>query len=264
MTRLTDEALMLYADGQLDNAESQRIAGIAAHDAEVRARIEAFRLTGGNLAGLFEDYLKTPAPTVNIPDRRTPETGPDHMAGHSGAMPRRRLGTAQRYGQALPLLAASLALVCGIGLGWLLRSQNASQPRTLTDVVERRAGRLIAQGALKTVLDTAGSGRQVAGSAAEGPAITIRMTFQDEAGNYCREYELSTAAERQAGVACRTGSDWSIAFQALLPGPPRDAVRIAPAASSRATMDAVVGSLITGDPLSPESEAALLRRHWAP
>jgi hypothetical protein len=265
MTSLADETLMLYADGLLDHAESEHIAGIATQDSEVRARIEMFRATAsGDLGSLFEDYLKTPAPTLGPHVPSTLETEPAAEPRRMAANRPRRLAVAEHYGQMLPLLAATLVLFCGFGIGWLLHARTGSQASALDDVVEYRAGKLIARGTLRHALETVPSGQQAVGAGADGPTIAVRMTFQDESSRYCREYELGTATQRQGGVACRTGADWTINFHALLQPASREVGRIVPAGGSRATMDAVVGSMIVGNPLAPESEAKLLRGRWEP
>jgi surface antigen len=266
MTKLTDETLMLYADGLLEPSESARIAKIAAHDSQVRARLEVFRMTGGNLANLFDDYMRTPAPAPPWSIALPPES--KATARHRQTAWWRQapslLFQQRQFSATGSLLAASLALICGIGLGWLLRAETGGRINTQGDLVKSHEGRLVAEGALRRALETMPSGQRISASQrGEHGQIGIRMTFQNESGDHCREYEVGFVRTRHVGVACRAGGSWIVSYQALLPSAPSADRGVVPAASPRAAMDAAVGALISGDPLSVEGEATLLDKHWA-
>ena len=223
MTRLTDETLMLYADGLLEPSDGERIARIVAHDADVRARLEAFRMTGGNLADLFDDYMRTPAPSLES-NLSVPTELETARRDRQSARWRKASWFAYRDRQLSAvgsLLAASLALICGIGLGWLLGAETGSQIRMSDNLIRRDGARLVAESALRHVLETMPSGRRISTSQGrEEGQVSIKMTFENERGDYCREYEISAAIARHVGVACRTGGHWIISYQALLPPAP--------------------------------------------
>jgi putative transcriptional regulator len=165
-----------------------------------------------------------------------------------------------------PAIAASMAVIAGIGLGWLLRGGIADHAVVLDDLVQIETNRLVARGALQTALETLASGAQTTAISPEGRTLRlgIKMTFQSQAGDYCRQYDIASASpKRYSGVACRIGDEWTVKVQALVP-PSRSASEqtIPAGAGADAAMDAVVGALIAGDPLVGADEAALLAKGW--
>ena len=264
MTRLTDETLMRYADGLLEPAEEERIARVAAQDPDARMRLVAFQATGRQLADLFDDFVRTPRPVPRwAAGPVAPVADPVQRAGADWKREARLLALAAWRGLAgSPLLAATLALIVGVGLGWLLRAGDTSRIEVASGLIESRGRQLIAQGALRQALETMPSGNRAL-SPQENERISVRLSFQNEAGAYCREYELNAGPSRHAGVACRTGESWSVAFQALVPPAPAAGSQIAPAGSSRSALDAATAALMIGDPLTRESEAQLLQKGWS-
>jgi hypothetical protein len=90
------------------------------------------------------------------------------------------------------------------------------------------------------------------------------MTFRNEAGNPCRQYEIAgTSHERHVGVACRDDGRWLVLLQAITPPAPSGGGQIVPATGgANVAVDAAVGALMQGDPVTAEEEAALLRSGW--
>lgn len=166
----------------------------------------------------------------------------------------------------IPALAASVAMIVGIGFGWILHGQTEGKGVLLDEVVGIEGSRLIARGPLQSTLETSPSGPQVAVTSPQGKQfrLSVKMTFQNAAGDYCREYRIASASpERYAGLACRSGGQWTIRIQALLP-PARSASEqtIPAGATGDAAIDTAIGALIEGDPLAVTDEAALISRSW--
>ena len=166
----------------------------------------------------------------------------------------------------IPALAASVAMVVGIGFGWILRGETESKGVFLDEVVGIEGSRLVARGPLQSTLETSPSGRQVAATSPEGKQfrLSVKMTFQNGTGDYCREYRIASASpERYTGVACRSGGQWSVKIQALLP-PARSASEqtIPAGGNADAAIDTATGALIEGDPLAVADEADLINRGW--
>jgi putative transcriptional regulator len=159
------------------------------------------------------------------------------------------------------LLLAGLTLFIGIGLGWLVRG--APETGTVASLVKADGGRLIAQGALRDVLDVLPSGRETAASLDGGDfRLGVKMTFEDQSGDYCRQYEIiASPSGLYSGIACRTGAEWAVKIQALLPLSRPASGQIVPAGAN-AAMDAVIGAWISGNPLVGQDEAVLMSRSW--
>jgi hypothetical protein len=261
MTRPTDEILMYYADGLLEPSERQSIEKLLAEDPELRARLQVFLLTGRSLgAQLLEDEdASTPAMLpVSCPPAMS--SRPFHAKPRFNRAPGFR--TAMAASVALAVLTALLA---GLGLGWALRGDGAGTAIVLADFIGVEDNRVIAKGALQRALDSLPAGGRITVGLSQGKEIRlqIKMTFRNAAGNYCREYEIvRDTPERYAGVACHAGGRWSVALQALTAPSSPAANRTAPAGSGSPAMDAAVGALIEGDPLTREDEAAIMRKGW--
>ena len=164
-----------------------------------------------------------------------------------------------------PALVAGSLLV-GIGLGWVLRGTTAGNAVSLDDLVQIESNRLIALGPLRTGLETLPSTGHTASILSQGRRdiqVGIKMTFKNQAGDYCREYRIASgSAGRHTGVACRTGDQWAVKIQALLPPSHSASEQTMPAGGADSAMDTAVGALIDGDPLADADEAALLSRGW--
>ena len=166
----------------------------------------------------------------------------------------------------IPALAASVAMILGIGIGWMLRGEAAGNGGFLDEVVQIEGNRLVARGPLQSTLETSPSGGQIAATSPEGKQfrLSVKMTFQNATGDYCREYRIASASpERYTGVACRSGGQWSVKIQALLP-PARSASEqtIPAGGNADAAIDTATGALIEGDPLAVADEADLINRGW--
>jgi hypothetical protein len=146
-------------------------------------------------------------------------------------------------------LAASLALAVGFGTGGLIFG-GAGAPAGF--------GVGPAGGSLAAALDAAPSGFATAG-------VRPLLTFHDEAGRPCREFERVDAAGAPdaLGVACRGAAGWDVL---MLAGVADEAVGpdgFAPASGAGVdAVSALLDGLGASASLSPEEEAALIAGGW--
>jgi hypothetical protein len=123
--------------------------------------------------------------------------------------------------------AASIALIMGIALGWLVRG--APKPGMASELMEVQGNRLVAGSALQAALQSLPSGGEtVTSSGGQVYRLSMRLTFQDQSGDYCRQYQIVTARPaRHSGIACGKGGEMdgqnpvSSAARFLLAGPHR-------------------------------------------
>jgi putative transcriptional regulator len=171
-------------------------------------------------------------------------------------------------GRRLRLVAAAAAMACiaGIGFGWLLRGETGGGAMALDDLVRIESNRLVARGQLQKALESLPSGTETAALASEGGdfRLGVKLTFQDQNGDYCREYQIAAASPaRYAGVACRLGQEWIVKIQALMPPSRNASEQMIPAGGNAdGAIDTVVASLIQGDPLVGTDEDTLLKQGW--
>ena len=171
-----------------------------------------------------------------------------------------RMGGASR---GIAALAAGLALLIGFGLGWLV--PHAPEVGTVADLVRVDGNRLVAQGALRDALNIVPSGQEIVASVGGGEVrLDVKMTFEDQSGQYCRQYQIvAPPSGHYSGIACRIGGDWTVRMQALLPPPASASNHTVPAgAGPNAAMDAVIGAWISGNPLVGGDEAAAISKGW--
>jgi hypothetical protein len=95
----------------------------------------------------------------------------------------------------------------GIALGWLVRG--APKPGMASELVEVQGNRLVAGSALQAALQSLPSGGEtVTSSGGQVYRLSMRMTFQDQSGEYCRQYQIVTARPaRHSGIACGKGGN---------------------------------------------------------
>lgn len=271
MPKLTDETLMLYADGLLDTSDRGEVEKHLAEDRELRARLQVFRLTGRELADLLEDHVNAPAPNRLRDFVLEHQGGYSHDAGlyrHLYHLPKswlKKLRVTEVWSFETASIAG-VAIIAGFALGWAFRGDTPSNATALSDLIQIDRNRLFAREGLAQALEMTPSRQKVALALAENRKIDleIRMTFRDEARHYCRQYEISmAAAERYIGIACRIGAQWSVEFQALTASQRSVSDGIIPAGGGNSlAMDAAVSALIDGEPLTREDEAAILKDGW--
>lgn len=162
-------------------------------------------------------------------------------------------------------LAASITMIAGLAFGWLFWAPSENSAIAANDLVQIVGNRLIAKKTLRNVLETLPSGEERAFAFPNNGELqlSIKMTFQDQAGNYCRQYQVtSLSPDRYSGIACRMDQEWIVKIQALVP-PSRSSEAIVPAGEeAEAAIDAVVAAQIYSNPLVGDEEAAIMNNGW--
>lgn len=271
MSNISDEMLMAYADGELPEAEVQRVRAYLASSPEGASRLNAFTRTGRDLGLLYDQPMHEAIPkrlldavrgpslqNVGVPsDRSTPKVS--YAA----------LLVAMLFPQAAPWSAGAAAVailaIGGIG-GWSLHGAKSDATAT-TSIASAVDGALLANRDFSRVLD-ATSGGQIATIGRDAAKVSVKplLTFQSLAGNYCRQYEMSTDADaRFMGVGCRLqAGQWQIEVHAPVAGGPTTTPGgFAPASGrSSPTVEGAIDRMIKGDVFSQKAERALIENQW--
>jgi len=236
----SEETLMAYADGEVDEPTRVAIEAALAADPALAQRISRHRALRARLRGAFDPVLTEP-----VPQRL--------LAAASATAPRPRIApvvplrrsAAPRWSWP-QLLALAASLVIGALLGPWLRG-----PAPLI----ARDGTLLADGALARALS-----QQLASHQAATAPVQVGVSFRSHNGDYCRTFVLREQAAL-AGLACRERDAWRLeALAATEPSPPGEyraaASALPPAVAS--TLD----TLIAGPPLDARGEAAARDHDW--
>jgi len=225
------ETVAAFVDSELDDLTARRIEREAATDTALAEKIARHRALKSRLAAHYAPIAEEP-----IPDRLRSLLAIDDKVDTSLAG--RRDARRTRFGAIhWGAIAASLVLGLTIGLRpWMPAADVATEGRTL-----------IAAGALADALDT-----QLASNQPGDAAVRVGLSFEDQAGRYCRSFESRSLA----GIGCREGDHWQL--ERTLRRQARGAYR---QASSGELAD-VAATMMAGEPLDGAAEQAARDAGW--
>lgn len=244
-----DTLLSAYLDGELADDEAERITERLAREPALMRRLEAMKSADDATRQAFEKLDEQPMPAAVL-----------DMLGTTAAersatvvpFPRRIV----RHFIQLPVaLAASVALVAGFLVSNVLR-EAPSDPYGITP-----AGVVAAGSDLHELLEHGISAE--AHQFADGATGQLVLTFEDKAGDYCRQLVVDGGEHGVQGVACRRDGSWQVETLSFgggvdAGGPFRPASGTTPAAVNSA-IDALIGPR---DPLGVDEEKALISDTW--
>ena len=256
MNEISDDLLMAYVDRELDqNTRDQVDAYFARNPAEVR-RLLAFAITSRNLAKLFEQPMREPSPGRLI---NAIKSAPRATSTPLRSKRNTHLRQMAHYHR-LPLAAAASVAAFAVlgGIAWRVSREFQISYQSLLVATDTPVAK---------VLDSLGSGKteEVALNGQQA-SIKVILSFSKITGGYCREYEIyGPNAGHSLNVACREpNGPWKIEVKAPAPLQNTPKTTVVPAGGNvSAQVEAVIDHLISGDPLSPEEEAQVIRLGWA-
>lgn len=239
----TEEEIAAWVDGAADPAEAERVEQILADDPAARAYAETLQQANRSLKSAFEAPMDEPVPAA-IKAAILGEPG------KVAQFPRRR--SVSTWVPAA--IAASLALVVGLGAGGLLQTEPA--PGTIAVL-----GDAPMDGPLHAALETLPSGTESANG------VRPMLSFYDGDGRACREFEVAgeLPQELEFGIACRTPAGaWHVEIVVAAPAAETSPEGTYVPASGPASdaLDAMLDALGAGLPLTPDDEADLLEAGW--
>ena len=269
MTRPTDEQLMAYADGRLDDTERQRVEKFLETDREARQLVEGFRKTA-DLSRLFDAPMREASPKrlvdAIMKGGDAPPKAPETSA-RIVPLPSRRTDRAPPRQDSRLAMAASVALLVGVATGyWLAGGTSRDEPG-----IDLALGKVAQGSVVARVLDTAPSGKsqRIASGDGKGRQLLVVATFRDRGGRPCRELELLDGTGDlhpiAAGIACRAaGHGWvmegATRIQSAKPAGGPDYVPSG--VSERDALEGLMQILGAGKAMSAEEEQALIRSGW--
>ncbi len=231
MTRIDDDLLMAYADGELSPEETARIEKLLARDAAARERVRLYRETAALARAAFASTLEERVPEALEERVREMARRAGGPVPFPGRWRRRNLRRA-----ALPL-AASLALLIGYAAG------------TTTGPEDEE--RILAR-----ALETTPSGDL-------GPGEVLPLgTLRSADGRWCRQFERPRDGHLLEGVACRDAAGrWRLV--ALLEQETDTTVGYRPAGGPGDPLAPIMERLGM-QPVDAETESALILGGWNP
>lgn len=235
----SEEDLMAYADGELDDTKRQQIRDAINRDPEIARRVASHQALKDSLRKGFDPVLQEPVPDRLLTAARSPSS-----ASKSNVVPLRGHKVATRpqsrwFALAASFILGALALQFG---GRLLRSNSITE----------RDGQMLAAGNLREALSN-----QLAASQTQSSAVQIGVSFLSRDGHYCRTFQL----HELGGLACNEGGNWKL--EVLARENHTGNAQYRPAASSLppAVVQAVTDS-ISGEPLDAKEETSARAEKW--
>lgn len=253
----SDETLMAYADGELDEATRRAVEEAMRKDAGLARRVAQHKAMRTDVFAAYAPTTDEPAP------RRLAQPLRAATVVHLDAVRASRAATQQaaRKAERSPKWswpewsALAAALVVGVVAGkfGLANWQLDSEEQGL--VVSRDSG-LSAQGALATALE-----RQLAGAPASAN-VRIGVSFVATDGSYCRSFTAAGRGQDLAGLACKNGAEWQLPMVVQNARPVQQgAYRQAATAMPAAVLEAVERR-ISGPALDARAEQEALQKGW--
>lgn len=249
-----DELLSAYIDGELPAAESEQLTERLAKEPALVRRLEALRSADERTRDLYAALDRAPMPQSVLDLLNAPEGGTADAPAADKVIrfPARPL---TRFFELPVAIAASVALLAGLLLADVFREVPGAGAGTLT------AGAVPSGTALNDLLETGQGGRTV--ELADGVSGRVHLTFEDGAGDWCRQVSVGGAALIVHGVACRRGGDWRMETVALgsamSPGGTFATASDASPPAVEAAVDALIGPR---SPLGEEKESLVISEGW--
>ncbi len=277
MSRIDDETLAAYLDGELDAERARRVEEMVEHDPALKKRLAAWERSDRALRlALMEAGARLPEEAVATIMAATAEKSPS--SSHTAAGGWRAWLARCLSGPALASAAA--ALVIGVVAGALLvgsglrlgGSGGAESPSSAF---------LVAGGPLAKGLESVPSGGESV-IADMGRRLALVATYRARDGRWCREFRLEPAdgtgqpfgeavpqhgrATALAGLACHEAGRWAVVALAPLPQTarlPGAIYRPAGDDTLPAELARQMRRLGLATPLDAESERRLLASGWS-
>lgn len=241
----SEETLMAYADGELDEPTRSAVERAMRNDPSVAAKIRQHQALRSNVFEAFSPIMDEP-----VPPRLHAATRPGKVI-HLNTVRATRTETVEKRRWSWPewgALAATLVVGVLAGSVGLKSMQGEAQLAS----VAASDGTLVAQGKLADALT-----HQLASATTASSEVKIGVSFVGKDGNYCRSFMMGVAA----GVACHSGAEWKVPLMAeatpSAAGPYRQAGSEMPAAVMEA-----VDQRIAGQALDGREEQAARQQGW--
>lgn len=243
----SDEILSAFLDGELPAMEMTAVRAAIAQDISLADRLATLAMADKLVRQHAHALDQQPMPAAVLALLETATASPQANTRQSASaqiLP----GPWQRWRQQplRPLaLAASVALVLSIAVGYLNRpSDTGSALPTLAQYTSS--------------LDSTPSGTAAGiGSA----TLLTRFSFRNQAGQYCRQYQLVAPGYSSENIACRQDDNWTLLVSAQLPVQ-ANPDNFQPATSATSELDALLDTLMQGPALDLATEAEVIRQGW--
>lgn len=239
---ISDEQLSAFLDAELPEAEMEAIREQLIEDENIANRLAELAMVDSIVA----------AAATQIDVQPTPSTVAALLVEDEKATAKSESKTAEII--AFPLLkkvrdglrqhvaiAASVALVLGFGIAQMVPDNAQSEWKNIAKVLEKTPSGVVA----------------VNGDA----DIKPRLTFMNQQGEYCRQFQIKRKTMASENIACRQGDKWQLTVTVNI-----DKTQQAgnyQTASGGTLLDSTAEQMVSGDFFDADAEAIAIQKHWS-
>lgn len=245
--KFSDETLMAYADGELDEQTRSAVERAIRSDPAIAAKVRRHVVMRSNVFAAFAPIADEPVPqrlSASAKPGKVIHLNTARIARVEAVHEKRRWSWREWGGIAGALMVGVLVGIMGTVNLWEKAPLAAKGGA---------GGALRAQGVLAEALS-----RQLAGTSAAGSGVRIGVSFEAKGGGYCRSFMTGAIA----GLACRNGAEWKVPVVA----------EVAKGASGQYWQDGTgmpavileaIDARIAGRTLDAKAEQAARERGWS-
>jgi hypothetical protein len=242
---LSDEILMAFADGELDEPMAAAVAKAMSEDAGIAKRVLDFQQSRRLTRSAFSQAIALEVPPELHAAVSAQVRAFEAANGSVTEFRPRKTIADERVGRRSPFLRMALAASIGVlavAAGYFAGQRHGSGETSLMAQLEAPQ--------VRDALGRIASGQEV-----ELPAGRMRVisTFRLANGSLCREFRLQAPSGAADAVACRD-SGWNVTFAAAKTGGNADYTP----SDGADPIAAYLQSLNAGEPLVDEAEAKAL------
>ncbi len=189
MTKLTDEILMAYVDGELEDKQAGEIREAIKTDPEVLKRVDIFRDSSAMLQDIYDAPLKEAVPNrlvKTVMNFKTDKPSPG-LLERVAAFFRMPPSWKPAY-----VLTAAVALLIGTAAGYLAANIPQSDQKHYAVTLNG--------GDFSRGMETTASGQFFA-VGDRGIQVMPVATFRDKSNRYCRQYEVVAGQDKNTLIA---------------------------------------------------------------
>lgn len=142
-------------------------------------------------------------------------------------------------------IAASVAVAAGL-FATLFFQQNTVTGDTWQEVAQ--------------ILDNQTSG--IKQTLADGSALSTKLTFTNQQGDFCRQYDVDTAEAVERNIACRVNQEWELASTVYEAKKATQATQNYQTATTNSMLREQINSMADGDFLDKQQEQQMINNGW--
>lgn len=239
----SDEILMAYVDGEVDDVLRAQIDAALAADPHIAAAVEQHRKLRAGLRLAFDEQLSEPIPDRLMAALTQPVVTESNVVNLADTAVRPVLRWRMREWGALAAM-----FVLGVSLGFAVWRQDSG-------IVAAGQGVLSARGELASAL----SG-QLASAQRGDEAVQIGISFNARSGLVCRTFAVRS--EQLAGVACHDSGAWRVRLLTEYAADSATSGYRQAATAIPAAVLTMVDQQIAGEPFDAAAEAQARQAGW--